>query len=189
MSASWSAGWTGHITVTLFRYTAVVQRPKQSKSLFGWHRCFGETSSPKGVTCFRFLVSFQAMTLDGANLTTEVFYKSGHDYRFLCHGKDQTGEGCHNYRVRFLCGRSGTCPTVESQTRGKKAEILSSDGGLFFGVRATRVIPRAKTFSWAIDSNTDKTAEDLSQEKFLRQQGGGSKTRRGYGKYLAGPSL
>ncbi|XP_049667391.1 cell migration-inducing and hyaluronan-binding protein isoform X3 [Accipiter gentilis] len=48
----------------------------------------------------------QAMTLDGANLTTEVFYKSGHDYRFLCHGKDQTGEGCQNYRVRFLCGRS-----------------------------------------------------------------------------------
>uniref|UniRef100_A0A8B9ZLB7 hyaluronoglucosaminidase n=1 Tax=Anas platyrhynchos TaxID=8839 RepID=A0A8B9ZLB7_ANAPL len=51
-------------------------------------------------------IDIQAMTLDGANLTTEVFYKSGHDYRFLCHGKDQTGEGCRNYRVRFLCGSS-----------------------------------------------------------------------------------
>ncbi|KFP87173.1 Protein KIAA1199, partial [Apaloderma vittatum] len=51
-------------------------------------------------------IDIQAITLDGANLTTEVFYKSGHDYRFLCHGKDQVGEGCQNYRVRFLCGRS-----------------------------------------------------------------------------------
>ncbi|KAF2977706.1 hypothetical protein EK904_007674 [Melospiza melodia maxima] len=51
-------------------------------------------------------VDIQAMTLDGADLTTEVFYKGGHDYQFLCHGKDQTGEGCHNYRVRFLCGKS-----------------------------------------------------------------------------------
>lgn len=57
------------------------------------------------------------MTLDGENLTTEIFYKSGHDYQFLCHGKDQTGEGCRNYRVRFLCGKSGMCPTFESQTR------------------------------------------------------------------------
>lgn len=55
------------------------------------------------------------MTLDGANLTTEVFYKGGHDYRFLCHGKDQTGEGCRNYRVRFLCGRSGRCQAREKQ--------------------------------------------------------------------------
>ncbi|XP_008638292.1 PREDICTED: cell migration-inducing and hyaluronan-binding protein isoform X1 [Corvus brachyrhynchos] len=51
-------------------------------------------------------IDIQAMTLDGVNLTTEVFYKSGHDYQFLCHGKDQTGEGCRNYRVRFLCGKS-----------------------------------------------------------------------------------
>lgn len=57
------------------------------------------------------------MTLDGENLTTEIFYKSSHDYQFLCHGKDQTGEGCRNYRVRFLCGKSGMCPTFESQTR------------------------------------------------------------------------
>ncbi|XP_032556470.1 cell migration-inducing and hyaluronan-binding protein isoform X1 [Chiroxiphia lanceolata] len=51
-------------------------------------------------------IDIQAMTLDGADLTTEVFYKSGHDYRFVCHGKGQTGEGCQDYRVRFLCGRS-----------------------------------------------------------------------------------
>ncbi|XP_030136868.3 cell migration-inducing and hyaluronan-binding protein isoform X3 [Taeniopygia guttata] len=51
-------------------------------------------------------IDIQARTLDGADLSTEVFYKGGHDYQFLCHGKDQTGEGCHNYRVRFLCGKS-----------------------------------------------------------------------------------
>ncbi|XP_034640368.1 cell migration-inducing and hyaluronan-binding protein isoform X1 [Trachemys scripta elegans] len=50
-------------------------------------------------------LAIQAATLSGANLTTEVFYKSGHDYRFMCHGKDQTDEGCQNYRVRFLCGK------------------------------------------------------------------------------------
>lgn len=68
------------------------------------------------------------MTLDGANLTTEVFYKSGHDYRFLCHGKDQTGEGCQNYRVRFLCGRSGMYPMFESQTREKQKYCLLMTG-------------------------------------------------------------
>lgn len=75
------------------------------------------TSVSERITNFIFLFSFQAETLDGTILTTEVFYKNGHDYRFLCHGKDQTGEGCQNYRVRFLCGSSGTCSKFESQTR------------------------------------------------------------------------
>lgn len=42
--------------------------------------------------------------MDGANLTTEVVYKRGQDYRFVCY--DQ-GHACQSYRVRFLCGRPG----------------------------------------------------------------------------------
>lgn len=38
------------------------------------------------------------------NLTTEVVYKRGQDYRFVCY--DQ-GHACQSYRVRFLCGRPG----------------------------------------------------------------------------------
>ncbi|XP_020645703.3 cell migration-inducing and hyaluronan-binding protein [Pogona vitticeps] len=50
-------------------------------------------------------VDIQAVTLDGAKLTTEVLYKSGRDYRFFCRGPEQAPGGCHNYRVRFLCGK------------------------------------------------------------------------------------
>lgn len=42
--------------------------------------------------------------MDGVNLTTEVVYKRGQDYRFVCY--DQ-GQGCQSYRVRFLCGKPG----------------------------------------------------------------------------------
>lgn len=51
--------------------------------------------------------SSQAVTLEGMKLATEVLYKKGHDYRFFCHGPEQTEKGCHNYRVRFLCGQPG----------------------------------------------------------------------------------
>uniref|UniRef100_A0A8D0H416 hyaluronoglucosaminidase n=1 Tax=Sphenodon punctatus TaxID=8508 RepID=A0A8D0H416_SPHPU len=50
-------------------------------------------------------IDIKAVTLDGATLTTEVFYKGGHNYRFLCHGPGQTNGGCQSYRVRFLCGK------------------------------------------------------------------------------------
>ncbi|XP_077774996.1 cell migration-inducing and hyaluronan-binding protein isoform X1 [Podarcis muralis] len=50
-------------------------------------------------------INIQAVTLDGVNLTTEVHYKSGRDYRFFCRGPGQTPGGCRNYRVRFLCGK------------------------------------------------------------------------------------
>nr|XP_036869469.1 cell migration-inducing and hyaluronan-binding protein [Manis javanica] len=47
-------------------------------------------------------IDIQATTADGVNLTTEVVYKRGQDYRFVCY--DQ-GQACRSYRVRFLCGR------------------------------------------------------------------------------------
>ncbi|XP_044086275.1 cell migration-inducing and hyaluronan-binding protein isoform X1 [Neovison vison] len=47
-------------------------------------------------------IDIQATTADGVNLTTEVVYKKGQDYRFVCyHG----GRACQTYRVRFLCGK------------------------------------------------------------------------------------
>lgn len=42
--------------------------------------------------------------MDGANLGTEVVYKRGQDYRFVCYDR---GHACQRYRVRFLCGRPG----------------------------------------------------------------------------------
>ncbi|XP_024905843.1 cell migration-inducing and hyaluronan-binding protein isoform X4 [Pteropus alecto] len=54
-----------------------------------------------GKICNRPL-DIQATTVDGVNLTTEVVYKRGQDYRFVCY--DQ-GHACQSYRVRFLCGR------------------------------------------------------------------------------------
>ncbi|XP_077630421.1 cell migration-inducing and hyaluronan-binding protein [Crocuta crocuta] len=47
-------------------------------------------------------IDIQATTVDGANLTTEVVYKRGQDYRFVCYDR---GQACHKYRVRFLCGK------------------------------------------------------------------------------------
>jgi hypothetical protein len=45
--------------------------------------------------------------MDGVNLSTEVVYKKGQDYRFACY--DQ-GRACQSYRVRFLCGKPGKPP-------------------------------------------------------------------------------
>uniref|UniRef100_A0A8C0WJR7 G8 domain-containing protein n=1 Tax=Castor canadensis TaxID=51338 RepID=A0A8C0WJR7_CASCN len=47
-------------------------------------------------------IDIQATTMDGVNLSTEVVYKKGQDYRFACY--DQ-GRACQSYRVRFLCGK------------------------------------------------------------------------------------
>ncbi|XP_043846286.1 cell migration-inducing and hyaluronan-binding protein [Dromiciops gliroides] len=55
-----------------------------------------------GKICIR-PIDIQATTVDGINLTTEVVYKSGQDYRFVCYSKNKA---CQNYRVRFLCGKS-----------------------------------------------------------------------------------
>ncbi|KAF6076944.1 cell migration inducing hyaluronidase 1 [Phyllostomus discolor] len=54
-----------------------------------------------GKICSRPL-DIQATTVDGANLSTEVVYKRGQDYRFVCYAR---GHACQRYRVRFLCGR------------------------------------------------------------------------------------
>ncbi|XP_072475327.1 cell migration-inducing and hyaluronan-binding protein [Notamacropus eugenii] len=55
-----------------------------------------------GKICIR-PIDIQATTMDGMKLTTEVVYKSGQDYRFVCYSKNRA---CQNYRVRFLCGKS-----------------------------------------------------------------------------------
>ncbi|XP_027427033.1 cell migration-inducing and hyaluronan-binding protein isoform X3 [Zalophus californianus] len=47
-------------------------------------------------------IDIQATTVDGVNLTTEVVYKKGQDYRFVCY---ERGRACQTYRVRFLCGK------------------------------------------------------------------------------------
>uniref|UniRef100_A0A8C0MYV9 hyaluronoglucosaminidase n=1 Tax=Canis lupus familiaris TaxID=9615 RepID=A0A8C0MYV9_CANLF len=47
-------------------------------------------------------IDIQASTPDGVNLTIQVVYKKGQDYRFVCY--DQ-GRACQSYRVRFLCGK------------------------------------------------------------------------------------
>lgn len=50
--------------------------------------------------------------MDGVNLSTEVVYKKGQDYRFACYDR---GRACRSYRVRFLCGKPGKQPLVGMQ--------------------------------------------------------------------------
>uniref|UniRef100_A0A8B9K669 hyaluronoglucosaminidase n=1 Tax=Astyanax mexicanus TaxID=7994 RepID=A0A8B9K669_ASTMX len=52
-------------------------------------------------------LDIEAETLDGipANMTGEVFSKFDKNYGFVCLNKDQSEGICHNYRVRFLCGK------------------------------------------------------------------------------------
>uniref|UniRef100_A0A8D2JCJ0 hyaluronoglucosaminidase n=1 Tax=Sciurus vulgaris TaxID=55149 RepID=A0A8D2JCJ0_SCIVU len=47
-------------------------------------------------------IDIQATTMDGVNLSVEVVYKRGQDYRFACYHQ---GQACQSYRVRFLCGK------------------------------------------------------------------------------------
>ncbi len=56
----------------------------------------------------------QAETLDGipANMTGEVFSKFDRNYGFVCLNKEQVDGICHNYRVRFLCGKLGMFQAV-----------------------------------------------------------------------------
>uniref|UniRef100_A0A673ZF08 hyaluronoglucosaminidase n=1 Tax=Salmo trutta TaxID=8032 RepID=A0A673ZF08_SALTR len=55
-------------------------------------------------------MDIQAESHDGvpSNETGDVIYKSDRDYGFVCLNKDQSHGLCHNYRVRFLCGKLGT---------------------------------------------------------------------------------
>uniref|UniRef100_A0AAQ4Q2B2 hyaluronoglucosaminidase n=1 Tax=Gasterosteus aculeatus aculeatus TaxID=481459 RepID=A0AAQ4Q2B2_GASAC len=52
-------------------------------------------------------LDIQAETDDGtpANQTGDVIHKNVKDYGFVCLNKDQAHGFCHNYRVRFLCGK------------------------------------------------------------------------------------
>lgn len=61
----------------------------------------------------------QAETHDGikSDHTGDVIHKNDKDYGFVCLNKDQSHGLCHNYRVRFLCGKLGmfiTCCLVLS---------------------------------------------------------------------------
>ncbi|XP_055517175.1 cell migration-inducing and hyaluronan-binding protein [Leucoraja erinacea] len=52
-------------------------------------------------------IDMQVATVDGipAHLTAQVFHKHDLDYGFVCRNKDQVNGICHNYKVRFLCGK------------------------------------------------------------------------------------
>ncbi|KAK2853368.1 hypothetical protein Q5P01_006029 [Channa striata] len=52
-------------------------------------------------------LDIQAVTHDSipSNQTGDVIHKNDKDYGFVCLNKDQTHGLCHNYRVRFLCGK------------------------------------------------------------------------------------
>ncbi|XP_026233838.1 cell migration-inducing and hyaluronan-binding protein [Anabas testudineus] len=52
-------------------------------------------------------LDIQAETHDGikSDHTGDVIHKNDKDYGFVCLNKDQSHGLCHNYRVRFLCGK------------------------------------------------------------------------------------
>ncbi|XP_061592032.1 cell migration-inducing and hyaluronan-binding protein-like [Cololabis saira] len=52
-------------------------------------------------------LDIQAETLDGvpANQTGDVIHRNDKNYGFVCLNKDQPHRVCHNYKVRFLCGK------------------------------------------------------------------------------------
>ncbi|XP_062998620.1 cell migration-inducing and hyaluronan-binding protein [Elgaria multicarinata webbii] len=83
-------------------WTEWLEKPQKAKSKHG-ERLSDFRAAHPGLCDHP--VDIQAVTLAGAQLTTEILFKSGRDYRFFCRGPEQTGGGCHNYRVRFLCGR------------------------------------------------------------------------------------
>ncbi|KAH0620014.1 hypothetical protein JD844_014512 [Phrynosoma platyrhinos] len=83
-------------------WTEWFEKPEKSKSKGGERLSDFQAAHPE--VCDN-PVDIQAFTLDGAKLTTEVLYKNGRDYRFFCRGPEQTHRACHNYRVRFLCGK------------------------------------------------------------------------------------
>lgn len=81
--------------------------------------------------------------MDGVNLTTEVVYKKGQDYRFVCYDR---GRACQTYRVRFLCGKPGKQLLVgdtnaaAARSRGRQTRTASSDaaGSAALGISVTR---------------------------------------------------
>ncbi|XP_044294790.1 cell migration-inducing and hyaluronan-binding protein isoform X2 [Varanus komodoensis] len=83
-------------------WTKWLEKPEKAKSKDGERLSDFRAAHPE--VCDH-PIDIQAVTLAGAKLTTEVLYKSGHDYRFFCRGLEQADSGCRNYRVRFLCGK------------------------------------------------------------------------------------
>ncbi|XP_045929973.1 cell migration-inducing and hyaluronan-binding protein [Micropterus dolomieu] len=59
-------------------------------SLFGRYSCMKHAETHDGIP---------------SNQTGDVIYKNDKDYGFVCLNKDQAHGLCHNYRVRFLCGK------------------------------------------------------------------------------------
>ncbi|XP_017159470.1 cell migration-inducing and hyaluronan-binding protein isoform X9 [Poecilia reticulata] len=71
-----------------------------------WEKLFDLRKAYPDQLCSRPL-DIQVQTHDGIpfNQTGDVIYKISKDYGFVCLNKDQIHGLCHNYQVRFLCGK------------------------------------------------------------------------------------
>ncbi|KAM3877484.1 cell migration-inducing and hyaluronan-binding protein [Diretmus argenteus] len=79
-------------------------------------------------------LDIQAETHDGvpSNQTGDVFHKNDKDYGFVCLNKDQGHGLCHNYRVRFLCGklvRPQASISIDIQSNSSTLELADQADG------------------------------------------------------------
>ncbi|XP_072554374.1 cell migration-inducing and hyaluronan-binding protein-like isoform X1 [Paramormyrops kingsleyae] len=77
-------------------------------------------------------LDMQAETHDGipSNLTQEVFHKHDKDYGLVCLNREQPDGICHNYRVRFLCGklvRPHASVTIESHSNTSILDLVDDN--------------------------------------------------------------
>lgn len=93
----------------IFRNAVTYIGLAQNVTIMLW--CFCKYYLPSIVVCHLSLI--QAETHDGipANQTKDVIHKNDKDYGFICLNEQQAHGLCHNYRVRFLCGKLGTYMT------------------------------------------------------------------------------
>uniref|UniRef100_A0A9J7Z378 hyaluronoglucosaminidase n=1 Tax=Cyprinus carpio carpio TaxID=630221 RepID=A0A9J7Z378_CYPCA len=85
-------------------------------------------------------LDIEAETLDGipANMTGEVFSKFDRNYGFVCLNKEQVDGICHNYRVRFLCGklvRPQASISIDTLSNCSVLELADEPQGWRFGDR------------------------------------------------------
>ncbi|RXN25610.1 cell migration-inducing and hyaluronan-binding [Labeo rohita] len=85
-------------------------------------------------------LDIEAETLDGipANMTGEVFSKFDRNYGFVCLNKEQVDGICHNYRVRFLCGklvRPQASISIDTLSNCSILELADEPEGWTFGDR------------------------------------------------------
>uniref|UniRef100_A0A673GJX2 Cell migration-inducing and hyaluronan-binding protein-like n=1 Tax=Sinocyclocheilus rhinocerous TaxID=307959 RepID=A0A673GJX2_9TELE len=97
------------------------------------HKAFPERSCSNPL-------DIEAETLDGipANMTGEVFSKFDRKYGFVCLNKEQVDGICHNYRVRFLCGklvRPQASISIDTLSNCSILELADEPQGWTFGDR------------------------------------------------------